>query len=162
MWWSTAVTRCTRYQARSCAGDHPCRRAEQDGGAAGASIRVGHGRSGTSALTRLLSLCGGALPTALGGATKDNPLGHWEPRAALYLNEAILRRHGSAGYDPTLRMQEEGAFDAEEKAACIAKIREFLATLPAAPFVVLKEQRISGLCRCGSRRRVWPDSTSRR
>jgi len=30
-----------------------------------------------------------------------------------------------------LRLQEEGAFDADESAACIAEIRAFLTTLPA-------------------------------
>ena len=98
-------------------------------------------RSGTSALTRVLSLCGGTLPAGMVGANAGNPRGYWEPRAATYLNEAILRRHGSAWYDPSLRLQEEGAFDAEEKAACIAKIGAYLTTLPAAPLVVIKDPR---------------------
>ena len=106
---------------------------------------LGMHRSGTSALTRVLSLCGGTLPAALMGSMADNPLGHWEPRAAFYLNETILHRHGSAWCDPSLRLQEEGAFDAEENAADIAKIRAFLATLPAAPLVVIKDPRITAL-----------------
>jgi hypothetical protein len=57
------------------------------------------------------------------GASRVNPLGHWEPRAAVYLNEAILYRHGSAMYDPSLRLQEEGALDAEENAARYRLIR---------------------------------------
>jgi hypothetical protein len=104
---------------------------------------VGVARSGTSALARVLSLCGGGLPPALVGDMPDNPRGHWEPREANIINERILRRHSTSGFDPTLRMQEKGAFDAAEKAACIAEIREFLATLPAAPFVVIKDPRIS-------------------
>jgi hypothetical protein len=106
---------------------------------------MGMARSGTSALTRVLSLCGGTLPAILLGANRGNPLGHWEPRAALDLNEAILYRHGSNWFDPTLRLQEEGAFDAEEKATCIAEIGAFLTTLPAAPLVVIKEPRITAL-----------------
>jgi hypothetical protein len=104
---------------------------------------LGFGRSGTSALTRVLSLCGAALPAGLLGATSENPRGCWEPRAAIHLNETILRRHGSSGYDLTLRMQEEGAFDADENAADIAKIKAFLTRLPAAPLVVVKEPKIS-------------------
>jgi hypothetical protein len=104
---------------------------------------LGKGRSGTSALTRVLSLCGGTLPAGMLGATASNPLGSWEPRVAIHLNEAILWRYGSSGWDPSLRLQEEGAFDAEEKAASIAKIRAFLTTLPAAPLVVIKEGRIT-------------------
>jgi hypothetical protein len=106
---------------------------------------MGVGRSGTSPLTRVLSLCGGALPAGLLGAAAGNPLGHWEPLKAIDLNQAILRRHGSSVYDPSLRLQEEGAFDAEENAACIAKIGAFLTTLPAAPLVVIKEPRITAL-----------------
>jgi hypothetical protein len=104
---------------------------------------LGFGRSGTSALTRVLSLCGAALPVGLLGATSENPRGCWEPRAAIHLSEEILRRHGSSGYDLSLRMQEEGAFDAKENAAYIAKIKAFLTTLPAGPLVVIKEPKIT-------------------
>src|SRR5277367_5582324 len=100
---------------------------------------LGLGRSGTSALTRVLSLCGAALPGGLLGATTENPRGCWEPRAAIHLNEAILRRHGSSGYDMTLRAQDEGAFAAKENPAYVAKVRRFLTTLPAEPLVVIKE-----------------------
>jgi hypothetical protein len=106
---------------------------------------LGMGRSGTAALTRVLSLCGGTLPAALAGANSANPRGYWEPRKSLHLNAVILRRHGSAGFDPSLRLQEEGGFDAEEKAACIAEIRAFLTTLPAAPLVVIKDPQITAL-----------------
>jgi hypothetical protein len=106
---------------------------------------IGLGRSGTSALTRVLSLCGAALPAGLLGATASNPRGYWEPRAAVHLNEDILRRYNSSGYDPSLRLQEDGAFDAEENAACIAKIKEYLSTLPAGPLVVIKEPKITAV-----------------
>jgi hypothetical protein len=106
---------------------------------------VGLGRSGTSALARVLALCGAALPAGLLGATASNPRGYWEPRAAIGLNEEILRRHNSSGYDLSLRLNEEGAFDPEEKAACIAKIRAYLATLPAQPLVVIKEPKITAV-----------------
>jgi hypothetical protein len=106
---------------------------------------MGMGRSGTSALTRVLSLCGAALPTGLLGASPANPRGHWEPRAAFMLNEGILHRHGTSWFDPTLRLQQEGEIDAEENAACIAEIRAFFTTMLAAPLVVIKEPRITGL-----------------
>ncbi len=106
---------------------------------------LGYARSGTSALTRVLSLCGAALPPRLLGATKRDPAGFWEPRAAVYLNGAFLRRHGSAGFDPTLRLQDEGAFDAGEEAAFIAQARAFFATLPIAPVVVIKDPKITAL-----------------
>lgn len=106
---------------------------------------LGMNRSGTSALTRTLSLCGGALPAGLMGAMPDNPLGHWEPRAANYLNEAILYRQGSTMFDPTLRLHGEDAYDAKDSAACVAEIETFLSTLPAAPLVVIKDPRITVL-----------------
>jgi hypothetical protein len=106
---------------------------------------VGMARSGTSALARVLSLCGAALPSALVGAMPDNPLGHWEPREANIINEKILRRYGTSGFDPTLRMQEEGAFDAGDRAACVDEIRTFLTTMPCAPLVVIKDPRITML-----------------
>ncbi|KUH80899.1 MULTISPECIES: sulfotransferase family protein [unclassified Mycobacterium] len=102
-------------------------------------------RSGTSALTRMLSLCGAALPPGLAGANASNPLGYWEPRASHRINIGILRRHGSEWFDPTLRLQEEGAFDTDEKAASVAKISAFLTTLPAAPLVVIKDLHITAL-----------------
>jgi hypothetical protein len=106
---------------------------------------LGLGRSGTSALTRVLSLCGARLPAGLLGATAGNPRGCWEPRAAVYLNETILRRHGSSAYDLTPSLQENGACDAEQNAACIARVRAFLTTLPAAPLVVIKEPKITAV-----------------
>lgn len=106
---------------------------------------LGMNRSGTSALTRVLSLSGGVLPTGLVGSMPDNPRGHWEPRQANYVNEGILRRHGSTMFDPTLRLQEPGALDAAQTAACIEDIKGFLATLPAAPLVVIKDPRITVL-----------------
>jgi hypothetical protein len=104
---------------------------------------LGFGRSGTSALTRVLSLCGAALPAGLLGATAENPRGCWEPRAAIHLNEEILRRHGSSGYDLSLRMQSEGAFHAKHNVEHVAKIKAFLATLPDAQLVVIKEPKIT-------------------
>jgi len=103
------------------------------------------GRSGTSALTRVLALCGGGLPTALLPATDGNPLGHWEPRNALELNEAFLARHGATWYDPTLRLQGEISFSDKQTMTYREQIREFLRSLPAAPFVVIKEPRITAL-----------------
>jgi hypothetical protein len=106
---------------------------------------LGMTRSGTSALTRVLSLCGATLPSGMKGADSHNLSGYWEPRASLLLNHAILRRNGSTMFDPSLRLQEKGAFDAKEEAACIAKIKAFLNTMPAAPLLVIKDLQITAL-----------------
>ncbi|WP_082948112.1 sulfotransferase family protein [Mycobacterium sp. 852014-52450_SCH5900713] len=106
---------------------------------------LGTQRSGTSALTRVLSLCGGTLPAGMLGADAGNPRGNWEPRKVIAINEAILHRHGSAWFDPSLRLLEDGAFNADEKAACVEEIAAYLKTLPAAPLVVIKDPRITTL-----------------
>lgn len=105
----------------------------------------GMGRSGTSALTKVLALCGGDLPATLLGATEGNPLGHWEPREALELNEAFLSRNGATWHDPTLRLQGEITFSDEQTTSYMRQIKAFLRSLPAAPFVVIKEPRITML-----------------
>jgi len=107
---------------------------------------LGLGRSGTSALTRVLSLCGAALPPGLLGATGENPRGFWEPRAVIHLNEAILRHYGSSGYDLAMRIDGDRASDAADRAAWIAKIRKYLGTLAAAPLMVIKEPKTTALC----------------
>jgi hypothetical protein len=104
---------------------------------------LGFARSGTSALTRVLSLCGATLPARMLGADRRYPAGFWEPRPAIHLTNALLRRHGSAGFDPTLRLHEEGAFDPAENARYTAKIRAYLTKLPVAPLVVIKDPKIT-------------------
>jgi len=103
---------------------------------------LGFGRSGTSALTRVLSLCGPALPTGLLGATSSNRRGYWEPRAAIHLNEVILRRHGDSAYDLKLAQAGE-AVGSRQDADSIAEIKAFFSTLPVAPVVVIKEPKIT-------------------
>ena len=104
---------------------------------------LGVGRSGTSALARVLSLCGGTLPPRLLGATASNPLGYFEPREAIALNQAILRRLGSSGYDVALPTTRDDVVDAEEIAGCVAQVRAYLDSLPPAPLTVIKEPKIT-------------------
>lgn len=106
---------------------------------------LGTQRSGTSAMTRVLSLCGGTLPTGMLGADAGNPRGNWEPRKAIGINEAILYRHRSAWFDPSLRLLEEGAFGAKDRAACVREISAYLKSMPAAPLVIIKDPRITTL-----------------
>jgi hypothetical protein len=105
----------------------------------------GMGRSGTSALARALSLCGGVLPATLLGANDGNPKGHWEPLDALHLNEEFLQRHGSTWFDPTLRLQNEVLLSSAERDAYLDQIKAFLRELPPAPLHVIKEPRITAL-----------------
>lgn len=106
---------------------------------------LGMPRSGTSALTRVLSLCGATLPTKLEIADSYNPRGYWEPRETHHLNGRMLRCHYSTDADPSLRLQEDGAFDAEERIAFIDQAKAFLSTLPYSPVVVIKDLYITAL-----------------
>jgi hypothetical protein len=109
---------------------------------------LGNGRSGTSALARVLSLCGAALPPGLLGATSENPRGFFEPRAVIHLNQAILHDHGSSGYDTALDLHNDGSLGVERNAAWVAKTQKYLGGLPAASLVVIKEPKttmVSGI-----------------
>jgi hypothetical protein len=105
----------------------------------------GMSRSGTSALARALSLCGGVLPATLLGADAANPKGYWEPQNALHLNEDFLTRHGSTWFDPTLRLQNEALISSAERDAYLQRIKAFLRGLPPAPVHIIKEPRITAL-----------------
>jgi hypothetical protein len=107
---------------------------------------LGMGRSGTSAITRVLSLCGARLPEPLLGASDSNLSGHWEPIDAININNAFLSRHGASWYDPTLRLQGEIAFSAQEKESYIEKIQAFIeGCCRQSPLLVIKEPRIAAL-----------------
>ncbi len=106
---------------------------------------VGMGRSGSSALARLLSFCGGVLPRRLLPANYGNPAGYWEPQEAIELNDRFLSAHGSSWYDPGLALQLDPPALADRR-RFIDELAEFL----AAGFgedgpLVIKEPRISGL-----------------
>ncbi len=103
------------------------------------------GRSGTSALARVLSLCGASLPGQLLGPNDGNPKGHWEPVEALKLNDEFLFVNGSTYHDPSLRLQETLVVDESHKAAFIERIAAFLNSCPQDRPVVLKKPRIVGL-----------------
>lgn len=60
---------------------------------------VGMGRSGTSALTRVLSLCGAALPLAPLAPNFGNPTGYWEPALSVVVNDRFLSDRASSWYD---------------------------------------------------------------
>lgn len=64
-----------------------------------AVLVLGMHRSGTSALTRVLSLLGCDLPETLMGANETNEAGHWESDILCGLNDAILDSAGSHWHD---------------------------------------------------------------
>ena len=106
---------------------------------------LGMARSGTSALTRVLALCGGALPESLKEANEGNPRGFWEPLEAAKLNDEFLFRHDSTFSDPTLRLQGEWNFVPRETERFIEQIRDFLRRCPQGAPLLIKDARIIAL-----------------
>jgi hypothetical protein len=106
---------------------------------------LGVGRSGTSALARLLSLCGCTLPHSLKDANAANPTGYWEPLDALKLNDTFLLQHEASYFDPTLRLQGEWTVPEKDRADFVTQIRSFLSQCPATSRLVIKDPRITAL-----------------
>lgn len=106
---------------------------------------LGMMRSGTSALTRVLSLAGCTLPRSVFGATLWNRTGLWEPVDAAILNLQFLHRHGIRFPSPTLQRYEDNALGNGDSEAYITKIRSLLAGYPKAPVLVIKEICITEL-----------------
>ncbi len=98
-------------------------------------------RSGTSALTRVLSLHGLALPAHLARPAADNPRGFWESAAVAALNDRILAAAGQHYDDP--RPLPPGLVGDSAREDFIAEACALLAAeFPGeAPFV-LKDPRI--------------------
>jgi hypothetical protein len=101
---------------------------------------LGSGRSGSSALARVLSLCGYALPDSVFGAEQGNPRGFWEPVEAMKLNVQFLNRHGLSLGDPTRVLEDVPESEGNQY---IAEIRQFLATCPPHRALVIKEPCIN-------------------
>jgi hypothetical protein len=63
-------------------------------------LPLGMHRSGTSLLTYLLHTLGATLPDEVVGPACGNPLGHWEPRNLVTINDEALRAIDRSWDDP--------------------------------------------------------------
>ena len=109
-----------------------------------ALLVLGMHRSGTSALARVLGLCGAALPRNKMAAAESNELGFWEPQPIVDAHDRFLREAGT-GWD-AIADYPASLFASEPAAAC----RRGLADLAVseygdAPLFILKDPRISRL-----------------
>ena len=109
-----------------------------------ALIVLGMHRSGTSLLTRVLSLMGADLPETLIGPSPNNPTGYWESRALRDFNDRLLELTGSRWDD--WRALPEGW----ERSPNVAEFAEEAAGLldsefGSSRFLVLKDPRVSRL-----------------
>lgn len=66
-----------------------------------ALLVLGMHRSGTSALTRVLSLCGAALPRHLIPASERNERGYFESQTIWRYHEQLLEEAGTSWHDPS-------------------------------------------------------------
>ena len=123
------------------------------GGPSELILVVGMHRSGTSALTRVLSLCGAALPRDISEPGDDNPTGHWESPPAKDLNDGFLEARGSAWDDAGLAFRNPPRGDAFARDVApsdryVLAIENLLAhQAERGRTVVLKEPRITILLR---------------
>jgi hypothetical protein len=109
-----------------------------------AILVLGMHRSGTSALTRILSLCGASLPRRLiGPASQNHESGFWEPAEIVALHDEILAAAGSSWYD--LRSFPSTWFDLPAATPFADRLARLIETeFGTAPLIILKDPR---LCR---------------
>ncbi|MCB1463565.1 MAG: glycosyltransferase [Nitratireductor sp.] len=102
---------------------------------------LGMHRSGTSALTRVLSLMGCALPRQLLVADPTNETGHWEPLQLVLLHERMLAEAGSRWDD--WRTFDMAALPTERMRYYRDEIARILhEEYGDAPIIVVKDPRI--------------------
>ena len=103
---------------------------------------LGMHRSGTSALTRVLSLMGAALPGQVIAADPNNEAGYWEPTALNTLNSQLLAEAGSRWDD--WRSFDMAALSPDRRHHYRVEIGRHIAEeFGAARLFVLKDPRIS-------------------
>lgn len=105
---------------------------------------LGMGRSGTSMLTGLLSLCGAKLPDRLLEPGEANVKGYFEPLDVLGINERFLKSVGLSWFDTSFRLQEDEFADVDS-ATLIEEIGRFLEGYENHVPLVVKEPRIVAL-----------------
>lgn len=109
-----------------------------------AFVVVGMHRSGTSAMTRTLSLLGAALPKGVMLAHEDNPSGFWEPQRITDLNDEILQALDSE-WDDVFSFRPKqylSNFDQYYVGRAVELLEE---EFDGAELIVLKDPRISVL-----------------
>jgi glycosyltransferase involved in cell wall biosynthesis len=108
-----------------------------------AIVVLGMHRSGTSALARVLNLCGAVLPVnVLPPKLGDNPKGYWEPEEVKELNERSLRRLGGAWDNIAFSLPHAGEF--------VSEFKQDVQALLASEYgdedtILIKDPRISAL-----------------
>ena len=99
-------------------------------------------RSGTSALTRMLSLLGAGLPRNLYAEKLGNETGHWESEPAIRLNDQILDQAGCGVND--VHGPSDAWLESPAAQAFVEKLTSLIVDeFGASPLIVLKDPRIA-------------------
>jgi hypothetical protein len=107
-----------------------------------AILVAGMHRSGTSAMTRALSLAGAGLPRTLMPAGADNPDGFWESGPVAQLNDELLGEIGSRWDDVFGFVSRPDA--ARFRTSAVSRIRQCLEEeFGGASLPVIKDPRLS-------------------
>lgn len=101
---------------------------------------LGMHRSGTSALTRALNLCGVVLPGQMMDNTEGNASGHWEPLEVVAIHDALLAQHHWAWDDAGIAFTE--VFDVSATHTAQAHITAFLRPHTHQPVIAIKDPRL--------------------
>ncbi len=104
-------------------------------------VILGMHRSGTSALTRVMSLLGAELPKNVLGSTAANESGHWEPERLVALHDQMLGEAGTSWDDFRIfSLNDLSPSRVSQFRAAISQVvaQEF----GDAPLIVLKDPRI--------------------
>jgi len=101
-------------------------------------------RSGTSAMARVLGLCGATLPRHSMAAHESNALGHWEPQRIVDAHDMFLADAGTA-WDEA-RDYPDAIFTSAAAAACRLRLAALVRDeYGDTPLFVLKDPRTSRL-----------------
>src|SRR5688572_13039616 len=105
---------------------------------------VGMHRSGTSAVTRMVSLLGADLPRHVMPPRRGNEAGHWEPERIADLHDEIFESANTSLYDvaPFPRGWNESAAEPRFRRRMVSLVQEEYGD---SPLFVLKDPRLSRL-----------------
>jgi thioesterase domain-containing protein/GT2 family glycosyltransferase len=113
------------WRAKPLPGVNPKRATSAEEGLRKTAVIVlGMHRSGTSALARVLNLCGAVLPAKVKPRKLGvNPKGFWEPEAVLDLNVRVMRHLGGDWNHVNFSLPGSGAFVEEFRADACALLQ---------------------------------------
>ena len=127
-------------KASKDAAEAPAVRAAEADARKTAVVVLGMHRSGTSAMARVLNLCGAFLPAKVKPAKLGvNPKGFWEPEAVLDLNVRAMRQLGGDWCHVDFTLPDGGAlvdeFESDARALLASEYQD-------RPLIAIKDPRI--------------------